>query len=126
MGDWRNACIHIDTDGGGAKMDIRYDSGSFDFSINGNNEFTMAKEDALILIKALAEEIVNEEDRCPYCGSESNLHVYEEYDSDGYDADGAYFDKGWCSCKNCGKYFLKNMRFIEFNVISEKEEDVLQ
>lgn len=123
MGDWRNACIHIDTDGGGAKMDIRYDSGAVDFSINGNNEFTMAKEDALILIKALTEEIVKGEDVCPYCGHTE--HEYEEDSDEGYDDELNYYDEAWFTCKKCGEYFLKRETYVPFRVEVGKEEDVL-
>lgn len=123
MADWRNEYIHIDTDGGGARMYIRYDSGAFDFSINGVNEFTMAKEDVLTLIKALTEEIVEEEEVCPYCNHTE--HEYEDGTEDGYDDDLNYYDEAWCSCKKCGKFFLKKETYIPFRVEVKKEEDAL-
>lgn len=121
MGDWRNSNIHIDTDGGGAVMDIRYDDDAVDFSINGTNEFTMAKEDVLILLRELSDALREEENKCPYCGHDG--HTFEDGDDDGYDEDGNYFDSAWCSCHKCGKYFLKTKTYMPFKIKTEKEED---
>ncbi len=55
--EWTRYRIPVCFDGGGAEMDVRYIDGAVQFKINGNNEFELTTDDAILLIRAMSEVI---------------------------------------------------------------------
>lgn len=60
-------------------------------------------------------------DVCPYCGG--TVHVFEDGIDSGYDDSNRFVDEYWCSCKGCGKFFVKIRKFTLSETETIKEED---